>query len=150
MDMIGKIRRMSLREGLSHSAIAKTTGLSRNTVKKWLKGVLVEAPKYVRARRPGKLTAFEPALVQALQADARRPKRDRRTAKALFTQIQAQGYKGGHTLVSDFTRAWRLKAGQGDAARAFVPLRFEAGEAYQFDWSEEGLVVGSISWPWLG
>ena len=144
MDMIGKIRRMSLREGLSHSAIAKTTGLSRNTVKKWLKGVLVEAPKYVRSRRPGELTAFEPTLVQALEADARRPKRERRTAKALLAQIQAQGYKGGHTLVSDFTRAWRLKAGQGVAARAFVPLRFEAGEAYQFDWSEEGLVVGGI------
>ena len=37
MDMIGKIRRMSLRDKLSNSAIAKGTGLSRNTVKKWLK-----------------------------------------------------------------------------------------------------------------
>ena len=144
MDMIGKIRRMSLRDGLSHSAIAKATGLSRNTVKKWLKQPQVEAPRYARRRRPGKLTAFEPVLLQALEADARRPKRDRRTGKALFEQIQAQGYQGGHTLVSDFTRAWRAKAGLGAAQRAFVPLKFEAGEAFQFDWSEEGLVVGGI------
>ena len=27
---------------------------------------------------------------------------------------------------------------------AFVPLSFELGEAFQFDWSEEGLVVGGI------
>lgn len=27
---------------------------------------------------------------------------------------------------------------------AFVPLQFELGEAFQFDWSEEGLVIGSI------
>jgi hypothetical protein len=29
-------------------------------------------------------------------------------------------------------------------ANAFVPLAFELGEAFQFDWSEEGLVVGGI------
>jgi hypothetical protein len=29
-------------------------------------------------------------------------------------------------------------------ARAFVPLSFELGEAFQFDWSEEGLVVVGI------
>ena len=51
--------------------------------------------------------------------------------------------------MSDFTRAWRAKAGVGVTQRAsvslclcvFVSLRFEAGEAFQFDWSEEGLVV---------
>ena len=37
MEMIGKVRRMKLRDKLSNSAIAKLTGLSRNTVKKWLK-----------------------------------------------------------------------------------------------------------------
>lgn len=28
------------------------------------------------------------------------------------------------------------------AVNAFIPLAFELGEAYQFDWREEGLVVG--------
>ena len=44
-----------------------------------------------RQRRPGKLTVFEAALVQALEADARRLKSDRRTANALFARIRAQG-----------------------------------------------------------
>ena len=27
---------------------------------------------------------------------------------------------------------------------AFVPLKFQLGEAFQFDWSEEWLVIGGI------
>ncbi|MDH6186548.1 helix-turn-helix domain-containing protein [Polaromonas sp. CG_23.6] len=45
MDMIGKVRRMKLRDKFSNSAIAKLTGLSRNTVKKWLKAPSSKAPK---------------------------------------------------------------------------------------------------------
>ena len=36
------------------------------------------------------------------------------------------------------------QSGRALASRAFVPLKFELGEAFQFDWSEEGLVVGGI------
>lgn len=31
-----------------------------------------------------------------------------------------------------------------DPAKALVPLSFELGEAFQFDWSEEGLLVGGV------
>ena len=79
-----------------------------------------------------------------MKADTRRPKRERRTAKALFLQIQAAGYDGGYTRVTDFVRAWRESEGQAALVNAFVPLSFELGEAFQFDWSEEGLVVGGI------
>ena len=144
MEMIGKIRRMHLRDRMSLSEIAKRTGLSRNTVKKWLKQAKAAVPKYRRRDRPGKLTVFEAQLAQALQADGRRPKRDRRTARALCAQIKGEGYVGGYTLVSDFIRAGRRESGQSQAGRAFVPLKFEPGEAFQFDWSEEGLVVGGI------
>ena len=46
--------------------------------------------------------------------------------------------------MTDYVRAWRQAAGQGAAVNAFIPLAFELGEAYQFDWSEEGLVVAGI------
>src|SRR5208282_1415113 len=101
-------------------------------------------PKYRRDPRPGKLTAFHEALQQALKADAHRPKRERRTAQALYAEIKAAGYAGGYTRVTDFIRAWRQGAGQAVSRTAFVPLAFELGEAFQFDWSEEGLVVGGI------
>ena len=36
MDMIGRIRRLHVRDKLSEREIARMTGLSRNTVSKWL------------------------------------------------------------------------------------------------------------------
>ena len=144
MDMIGKIRRLHARDQLSEREIARRTGLSRNTVSKWLHAPLAEAPKYRRDPRPNKLSSFEEALKQALTADARRPKHERRTARALFAEIKAAGYAGGYSAVTDFVRAWRQGEGQAVHVSAFVPLNFELGEAFQFDWSEEGLVVGGI------
>ena len=144
MDMIGKIRRLHARDKLSEREIARRTGLSRNTVSKWLHAPVKEAPKYRREPRPNKLSAFEEALKQALTADARRPKHERRTARALHAEIRAAGYTGGYSGVTDFVRAWRQGEGQAVNVTAYVPLNFELGEAFQFDWSEEGLVVGGI------
>jgi transposase len=81
-------------------------------------------------------------LEQALKADALRSKKERRTARALFVQIKASGYQGSYSRVTDYVGAWRAGAGKG--IKAFVPMKFELGEAFQFDWSEEGLVVGGI------
>ena len=143
MEMLGRIRRMYLRDKMSLHEIAKRTGLSRNTVRSWLR-TPEEVKEPVYKRKPGfnKLGAYVAELVLSLKADAQRPKQDRRTARALFSQIKASGYEGGYTRVTDFIRGWRADAGKG--VQAFVPLRFEMGEAFQFDWSEEGLVVGGI------
>ena len=143
MEMLGKIRRLYLRDKKSLHEIAKTTGLSRNTIRSWLRMPDEAAiPVYRRNVHPGKLTAFHDALEQALKADSHRIKQNRRTAKALLAQIRAEGYTGGYTQLTAFIRAWRGSAGK--APHAFVPLTFEPGEAFQFDWSEEGLVVGGI------
>ncbi|GEM_PF-6134957 len=56
MEMIGKVRRMKLRDKLSNTAIAKLTGLSRNTVKKWLKAPGDVVPKYSRESPAGILS----------------------------------------------------------------------------------------------
>ena len=143
MEMIGKVRRMKLREQLSNSEIAKRTGLSRNTVKKWLKAPGDQAPKYKRQSGFTKLSAFEATLVQALKADSHRPKHARRSARALLAQLQAQGYRGGYSRLTDFIRGWREQEGKA-ASKAYVPLSFELGEAFQFDWSEEGLLIGGV------
>ena len=144
MAMIGKVRRMFFREKKSVREIVRLTSLSRNTVRKWLKAAVVEEPKYQRGEVPGKLTPFHESIKQALKVDAHRPRQERRTARALLGQIQAEGYAGGYSRVTDFIRAWRQGEGQVIATTAFVPLAFELGEAFQFDWSEEGLVVGGI------
>ena len=59
-----------------------------------------------------------------------------------YAQIKADGYVGGYSRVTDFIRDWRGR--ESRVPHAFVPLKFELGEAFQFDWSEEGLVIGGI------
>ena len=144
MDMVGKVRRLHGRASKSEREIARETGLSRNTVSKWLKEPLQGPPRYERTRAPIKLTPFVAALEQALMADSRRPKKERRTAKALHKQIGAAGYDGGYSRLTDFIRDWRAQQAGVAIGKAFVPLAFELGEAFQFDWSEEGLVIGGI------
>ena len=96
MELLGKIRRMHVRDKMSERAIANCTGLSRNTVHKWLEiPQEVQAPRYFRAEKFGKRTALAAELEQALKADTHRHKQVQRTGKALFAQIKASGYVGG-------------------------------------------------------
>ncbi len=130
VDMIGKVRRMGMRDKLSISEIAKTTRLSRNTIKKWLKVPGDFEPKYRKSSWPGKLTAYMPSLEQCLKTDSHRPKHARHNRRALFKQIQAQGYRGGYCGVTEFICMRRTQISK-DPAKALVPLtivQFLAGQ----------------------
>ena len=141
MVMLAKIRRMHFRDGLPLREIAKRTGLSRNTIRRWLRSGQAEAA-YPRRHSPSKLEPYQEQLVTWLRADSHRPRRDQRTAKVLFAQLQAQGFPGTYTRVTAFIRQWKA-AGGGAARPAFVPLLFPPGEAFQFDWScEYAFVAG--------
>ncbi|VTU31314.1 Transposase [Variovorax sp. SRS16] len=144
MAMIGKVLRMHHRENKSVREIARATSLSRNTVRKYLRVPVAQPPKYVRRAASTKLTPFVEMVKMSLLADARRPKKERRTARALLQQIAAAGYEGGYTQLTDFIREWRAQQGGVAVGKAFVPLAFELGEAFQFDWSDEALVIGGI------
>jgi hypothetical protein len=89
------------------------------------------------------LQAYRQHIEQALQADAHRPKQARRTARVLFAEIRKLGNAGGYTRLTDFIRKLHLDAAS-KAIKAFVSLSFALGEAFQFDWSEEALVIGGI------
>lgn len=91
MDMIGRVRHLHARKNKSEREISRMTGLSRNTVTKWLHGEVDGPPKYRRNKQSNKLTVFHDALKQALKADAHGPKHERRTAKALYAQIRREG-----------------------------------------------------------
>ena len=143
MTLLGKIRRLRYRDGLSISEIARRLGLSRNTVKRWLRAEEGSEPKYRRKACATLLSPYHAQLDRWLAADSRRAKRDRRTALALFAALQPLGYTGSYTRVTEYIRHWRAEGGHALKA-AFVPLKFELGEAFQFDWSEESLVIGGF------
>jgi len=99
-------------------------------------------PAYQRCATFNKLSLFHETLEQALKANSFQAKDNHRSTKALFEQIKAEGYDGGYSQLTAFIRAWRGE--QGKSLRDFVPLTFALGEAFQIDWSEEGLLIGGL------
>jgi transposase len=62
--------------------------------------------------------------------------------QSTFRADQSRGLCGGYSQLTAFVRSWRGE--QGKSLGAFVPLTFALGEAFQFDWSEEGLLIGGL------
>jgi transposase len=143
MNVLGKVRRLRLRDGLSISEVARRTGVTRKTIRKWLKAPEGAEPKYRRQRGDTKITPYVERLLEMLEMDARRPRRERRTALKLFVELKAEGFDGDYSRVTEFVRGWRADGGVS-ATKAYVPLQFAPGEAHQFDWSEEHLVIGGV------
>ena len=143
MNMLGRVRRLHYRDGLTLSEIERRTGLTRKTIRKWLKMPEKTEPVYRRRAVETKLDAYAERLTKMLELDARRAKRERRTALRLFAELQALGFAGSYSRVTEFIRRWRTEGG-AVSTKAYVPLRFEPGEAHQFDWSEERLVIGGV------
>ena len=143
--ILSVIRRWHLRDSVPIREIARRTGLSRNTVKKYLAGHVLE-PHYPRRRSPSALDAYALKLTQWLQLEASRNRKQRRSLKQLHVDLVSLGYTGSYDRVTAFARRW--KQAQQELARTagrgtFVPLLFAAGEAFQFDWSEDWAVINN-------
>jgi transposase len=144
MGLLNIIRRMALREKLPVREIARRTGLSRNTVTKYLKAGTVE-PKFATPERASKLDPFAGKLVAWLQREAGKSRKQRRTLKQLHADLVALGFTGSYDRVAAFARAWRTdrqREQQTTGRGTFVPLAFRPGEAFQFDWSEDYAILG--------
>lgn len=80
MALLSVIRRWHFREGVPIRAIARRTGLSRNTVRKYLASEVVE-PRYSRRKSPSKLDGYEDTLISWLFREVKRTRKQRRTVK---------------------------------------------------------------------
>ena len=77
-------------------------------------------------------------------SNAAKAPRERLTLIRLFEELRERGYDGGYDAVRRYARRWAQERGQATAA-AFVPLSFAPGEAYQFDWSHEIVLLGGAT-----
>jgi transposase len=144
VGILAKIRRLHLRDKLSIREIAKRTNLSRNTVRHWLRQPEMSEPKYPDRQSKSVVDPYVEQLRQWLTADSHRPKRDRRTATAMFEALKAQGYAGSYTRVAIRAKKLRQELNDAPNRKAFVPLTFAHGEAFQFDWSCEYVFIGGL------
>ena len=143
MALLSVIRRWYFREHLSIREISRRSRLSRNTVRKYLRSDGVE-PKFQIAGRPSKLDPFADRLSAWLKTEANKPRKEKRTLKQLYADLVTLGYDGSYGRVAAFTRAWkeeRQRETQTIGRRTFVPLSFEPGDAFQFDWSEDWAII---------
>ena len=144
MALLSVIRRWHFREGMPIREMERRTGLSRNTIRKYLRAGVVE-PKFKVPDRPSKLDPFAEKLSGWLRTEAVRSRKDRRTVKQMHADLTVLGYDGSYGRVASFVRAWtteRQRDSQISVRGTFVPLTFAAGEAFQFDWSEDWAVLG--------
>src|ERR1700730_1865032 len=144
VETIGRIRREHLIKGKSIKEIARDLKISRNTVRKVLRSGETSF-SYEREIQPRpKLGRWKAELDRMLTANTSNPARERLTLIRLFEELRALGYEGGYDAVRRYARTWsREHAGQTSAA--YVPLSFAPGEAYQFDWSHEIVVLSGVT-----
>lgn len=145
MGTLSKLRRLVRRDGLSVREAARRLGIARNTASKWLAQQEMAEPRYPkRVHMPSILDPYKEQLATWLKADAHRSRRERRGTKALFEALRALGYSGSRGPVYEFSKRWRQAQDSAPRHAGFVPLSFELGEAFQFDWSCEYAFVGGL------
>lgn len=137
------IRRWALREQLSIREIARRTGLSRNTVRKYLRQG-DEEPRYAKRASTTKLDPYVEKLTGWLKTESSKSRKQRRTLKQMHAELVSLGYTGAYVRMAAFAKAWRdeIKVIEQTAAKGtFIPLAFSPGEAFQFDWSEDWAII---------
>ena len=144
MALLSVIRRWHFRDQLSIREISRRTGLSRNTVRRYLRTDTVE-PAFKVPERPSKLDAFADKLSAWLRAESPKSRKQKRTIKQLYADLVSLGHEGSYGRVAAFAREWkadRQREQQTSDRGTFVPLAFEPGEAFQCDWSQDWAIIG--------
>jgi transposase len=138
------IRRERFIKGKTIREIARDLKVSRNTVRKVLRSgeTSFEYERNVQPRP--KLGRWTVELDELLSCNAAKPAREQLTLIRIFEDLRRRGYDGGYDAVRRYARRWAKDRGQATAA-AYIPLSFAPGEAYQFDWSHEVVLLSGVT-----
>ena len=120
--------------GESQRHIAKTLGISRNTVAKYCEGASVPWERKTPERDSTVLTEDVIAFIKScLEEDEKEGlKKQRHTAKRIYDRlVEEKGFTGGESTI----RA-KVREIKQTSHVAFIPLLFDPGEALQVDWGE--------------
>jgi transposase len=144
VETIGKIRRAYFAQQKSIKAICREFRVSRKVVRKVIRSQATEF-RYERGRQPlPRIDPWRAQLDGLLLANEGQSPRERLTLIRVFEELRGLGYEGSYDAVRRYARKWRVERGAATAA-AFVPLSFAPGEAYQFDWSHEVVLIAGTT-----
>src|SRR6266705_2078671 len=144
LETIAKIRRAFFVQGKSIKLICRELRVSRKVVRKVSRSEATEF-RYEREAQPlPKIGPWTDQLDELLLANEGKAARERLTLIRLFEELRGRGYGGGYDAVRRYARQWGKERGASTAA-AYVPLSFAPGEAYQFDWSHEVVLLSGVT-----
>jgi transposase len=144
VDTIARIRREFFIRGRSIKEIVRDLHVSRNTVRKVVRSGTT-ALSYEREVQPlPKLGQWRADLDRLLLTNAGKAARERLTLMRIFEALRGLGYEGGYDAVRRYARSWQRER-SAVTADAYVPLSFAPGEAYQFDWSHEVVLINGVT-----
>ena len=144
VETIAKIRRAFFVQGKAIKAICRDLGVSRKVVRKIIRSGSTEF-RYEREDQPlPKIGRWRDTLDELLLANEAKASRERLTLIRIFEELRGRGYDGSYDAVRRYAKRWAKNRGQATAA-AYVPLSFAPGEAYQFDWSHEIVLLNGVT-----
>src|SRR6201985_873521 len=144
VETIARIRREHFIKGKTIKEMSRELKVSRNTVRKVLRSGETSF-EYERVVQPRpKLGRWAAELDGLLAGNAAKVGREQLTLIRIFEELRERGYDGGYDALRRYARRWSKEHGQATAA-AYVPLSFAPGEAYQFGWSHEVVVLSGVT-----
>src|SRR6266478_2073952 len=144
VETIAKIRRAFFAQGKSIKLICRELRVSRKVVRKVIRSEATEF-RYEREAQPlPKIDPWSDQLNELLLANEAKAAREQRTLIRIFEDLRGRGYAGGYDAVRRYARRWSKARGHSTAA-VYVPLTFAPGEAYQFDWSHEVVLLSGVT-----
>jgi transposase len=144
VETIAKIRRAYFAQKKSIKAICREFRVSRKVVRRVVRSEATEF-RYERGRQPlPRIDPWRAQLDGLLLANEGKPTRERLTLIRVFEELHAAGYEGSYDAVRRYAKRWRVERGAA-TAEAYVPLSFAPGEAYQFDWSHEVVLINGTT-----
>jgi transposase len=144
VETVAKIRRAYFVQGKAIKAICRELGVSRKVVRKVLRSGATEF-RYERDQQPmPRIGPWQDRLDELLAANEAKSVRERLTLIRIFEKLRGLGYEGGYDAVRRYARDWQRDHATNSVG-AFVPLSFAPGEAYQFDWSHEVVLINGAT-----
>src|ERR1700746_1974612 len=144
VETIAKIRRAYFVQNKPIKTICREFRVSRKVVRKVIRSQATEF-RYERGRQPlPRIDPWRAQLDGLLRETEGKRARERLTLIRMFEELRALGYDGSYDAVRRYAKRWRA-ARSAATAEAYVPLSFAPGEAYQFDWSHEVVLINGTT-----
>jgi transposase len=144
VETVARIRRAYFVQGKTIKAICRELRISRKVVRKVVRSEATEFRYERGAQSLPRIGPCQEALDDLLTTNEAKPSRERLTLIRIFETLRGRGYEGGYDAVRRYARAWQRDR-VSTSVDAFVPLSFAPGEAYQFDWSHEIVLINGTT-----